>query len=236
LHAHEIVLKEARPMARRASEAGDDGTNDLIVSDVIRRNELEAWFIAEHVIHVPIEGAVKRAKVDTLMSTIDRIGIRHVDVERTTVISGQPFDVVVSTLAAAIGHPDMSSFARAVAAARTSADLEAVVKAAIGTAGLMEMAHFDIGEVLRKESGDDAPKAIRLVMGNPLTMKEMVKHVPDAASYAPVTVLIDERPDGVHLSYDLMASLLAPYGDAEALAVARQLDDKVLALLTAAAE
>src|SRR5712675_5519 len=54
LHAHEIVLKEARAMARRASGAGDDGTNDLIVSDVIRRNELQVWFIAEHVVNAPI--------------------------------------------------------------------------------------------------------------------------------------------------------------------------------------
>ena len=51
-----------------------------------------------------------------------------------------------------------------------------------------------------------------------------------------VTVLIDQRPDGVCLSYDLMASLLAPYGSEEASAVARKLDDKVMALLTAAAE
>ena len=170
------------------------------------------------------------------MSTIDRIGIRHVDVERTTIVSAQPFDVVVSKLATAIGHPDMSAFTRAVAVARTSADLEGVVNAAIGSAGLMEMARFDIGEVLRKDLGDDAPKAMRLVVGNPLIMKEMVKHVADAASYAPVTVLIDQRSDGVYLSYDLMASLLAPYGNAEALAVAKQLDDKVMALLTAAAE
>jgi len=54
LHAHEIVLKEARAMARRASETGDDGTNDLIVSDVIRRNELQVWFVAEHVVDVPV--------------------------------------------------------------------------------------------------------------------------------------------------------------------------------------
>ena len=67
-------------------------------------------------------------------------------------------------------------------------------------------------------------------------MKEMVKHVPDAASYAPVTVLIDERAAGVHLSYDLMASFLTPYDNAQASAVARQLDEKVLALLTAAAQ
>src|SRR6202795_4188430 len=49
LHAHEIVLKEARTMAQRAAEAGDDGTNDLIVSDVIRTNALQVWFVAEHV-------------------------------------------------------------------------------------------------------------------------------------------------------------------------------------------
>jgi starvation-inducible DNA-binding protein len=57
LHAHEIVLKEARAMARRATEAGDDGTNDLLVSDVIRRNELQVWFVAEHVVDAPLARA-----------------------------------------------------------------------------------------------------------------------------------------------------------------------------------
>ena len=57
LHAHEIVLKEARTMARLAANAGDDGSNDLIVSDVIRRNELQAWFVAEHLVHVPLTHA-----------------------------------------------------------------------------------------------------------------------------------------------------------------------------------
>src|SRR6476659_438874 len=54
LHAHEIVLKEARTMARQAAEAGDDGTNDLIVSNVIRTNELQVWFVAEHAVDVPL--------------------------------------------------------------------------------------------------------------------------------------------------------------------------------------
>src|ERR1700758_4006374 len=45
LHGHEIVLKEARAMARKAAEAGDDGTNDLLVSNVIRTNEMQAWFV-----------------------------------------------------------------------------------------------------------------------------------------------------------------------------------------------
>src|SRR5262249_5726915 len=54
LHAHEIVLKEARTMARRAAEIGDDGTNDLLVSAVIRSNELQVWFVAEHVVDIPL--------------------------------------------------------------------------------------------------------------------------------------------------------------------------------------
>jgi starvation-inducible DNA-binding protein len=57
LHAHEIVLKEARTMARLAANNGDDGSNDLIVSDVIRRNELQVWFVAEHVVNVPLTDA-----------------------------------------------------------------------------------------------------------------------------------------------------------------------------------
>ncbi len=54
LHAHEIVLKEARTMARRAAEREDDGTNDLIVSDVIRTNEMQVWFIGEHLVDTPL--------------------------------------------------------------------------------------------------------------------------------------------------------------------------------------
>jgi starvation-inducible DNA-binding protein len=54
LHGHDIVLKEARTMARLAVENGDDGTNDLLVSDIIRTNELEVWFVAEHVVDTPV--------------------------------------------------------------------------------------------------------------------------------------------------------------------------------------
>jgi starvation-inducible DNA-binding protein len=58
LHAHEIVLKETRTMARLAAEAGDDGTNDLLVSDIIRSNELQVWFVSEHVVQMPLVQAV----------------------------------------------------------------------------------------------------------------------------------------------------------------------------------
>ena len=59
LEAHEVILKEARTMAKQASDAGDDGTNDLIVSNIIRTNELQVWFLAEHLVDVPLVRADK---------------------------------------------------------------------------------------------------------------------------------------------------------------------------------
>jgi len=58
LHAHEIILLEARTMARHAAESGDDGTNDLLVSDVIRTNELQVWFVSEHLVDARLVRAV----------------------------------------------------------------------------------------------------------------------------------------------------------------------------------
>ncbi len=79
----------------------------------------------------------------------------------------------------------------------------------------MEFTRFDLGEILRKESGAATPRILRIVAGNPLIMKEMAKHVPDAGSYAPVTILIDERADG---------------------RVARDLDSKIEKIMATAAE
>jgi uncharacterized protein (DUF302 family) len=163
------------------------------------------------------------------------MAIKQVNVQRFSVISSKSVRDVIKVFDVAVGHPDMNVFRANVAAATTYAELEKVVHAVIGPSELIEFARFDLGEVLRKRKGADAPQSLRLVLGNPLIMRQMVEHVPDAGSYAPVTVLIDERQDGVHLSYDRMASLLAPYGNSEALKVARDLDSKIEALLAAAA-
>lgn len=54
LDAHQIIIRQARPLARRASTLGDDGTNDLVVSEVLRTNELQTWFLSEHLVNVPL--------------------------------------------------------------------------------------------------------------------------------------------------------------------------------------
>jgi starvation-inducible DNA-binding protein len=54
LEAHEMIMKQCRKDARQAADSGDDGTNDLLVSDVLRTNELQTWFLSEHLVNLPV--------------------------------------------------------------------------------------------------------------------------------------------------------------------------------------
>ena len=154
----------------------------------------------------------------------DRMTTRQIGVRRVSVTSARKFDDVMAIVDGAIGHPDMAGFRNKMAAAKDYSEMQSVIEAAVGKYDLMEFARFDIGAVLRKALGPGSPNSVRLVVGNPLIMQSMTRHVPDTASYAPVTILIDERPDGVHL-----------YENPEALRIARDLDAKVIALLVEAA-
>jgi Domain of unknown function DUF302. len=159
----------------------------------------------------------------------------ELQVRRVSVVSTKSFEETVQRLTATIGRPDVNKFHKALHSVNTVAELEALVKGATGSSDLMEFIRFDAGEVLRKEQGRQGSRILRLVVGNPVIMKGMAMTVPDAAAYAPVTILVDERNDGVHISYDSMASLITPYGSQEALAVARDLDTKIEQLLETAA-
>src|SRR3984885_13832549 len=117
--------------------------------------------------------------------------IAKVEVERFSLTSLKPFDAVVAALKSAVGQPNMPEFFRETRATNSFPDLERVVQRGLGRTGFMLFAEFDLGDILRRESGAKTPKIMRLVIGNPLIMKEMVKHVPDAGSYAPVTILVN---------------------------------------------
>jgi uncharacterized protein (DUF302 family) len=160
---------------------------------------------------------------------------KQITVERFSITSTKPFGEVVKALEASVGHPNMSAFMSDVVSAKSFADLEKLIGGVTGASGLMQFMRFDLGEIVRKERGDKAPRSVRYLIGNPLIMKQMLERAPDAGSYAPVTILVDERPDGVRVSYDRTASFLAPYGNDEALKVARDLDTKIETLLTKAA-
>ena len=172
----------------------------------------------------------------TTKAEATHMSIQEVHVQRVNLVTTEPFDTVVARIDAQIGHPDMAAFRKSLSAAQNEAEMEEVVNRVTQPNGIMEFTRFDHGSILQKENGTAKPSILRIVAGNPLIMKEMVKHVVDAASYAPVTILIEERPDSVRISYDRMASYLAPYGNNDALKVSRELDAKVEKILTAAAK
>jgi len=126
--------------------------------------------------------------------------IRTVVVERMSVVSAKPFGAVVAAFEAAIGHPDMVEFGKTIPTAKTFADFQSAIGRGLGKTGLMVFLKLDHGSVLRKQTDLEKPKIARFIVGNPLIMKDMVRHVPDAGSYAPVTILVDERPEGVSLT------------------------------------
>ena len=157
--------------------------------------------------------------------------VRQVSVNRWSITSRMPFESVVAAVEAEIGKPEMNQFRTRLASATTHEQMERLVQEATAQTGLMEFLRLDAGAVLAKAGVSGNPKSVRLIIGNPLIMQSMARLSPDAASYAPVTVLIDQRADGVHLTYDEMTSYLAPYGNSEALEIARELDTKVKRLL-----
>src|SRR5260370_21634879 len=161
--------------------------------------------------------------------------IRKIEIERFSLTTSKAFNGVIAGVNAAIGHPDMAEFGRSTHEARSFAELKSAVEKGLSKAGLMLFMQLDQGAVLQKEAGQDTPRIIRFLIGNPLIMKEMAKHVPEAGSYAPVTGLVDQRADGVHLSYGWMASFLAAYRNPDALQVAEDLDNKIETLLREAA-
>jgi len=164
-----------------------------------------------------------------------RISASNYAVKRISVISELAFEVVVTRFDSLIGHPDMLEFGEKMRKSTSEEDLIRVVQEAVSEAKLMEFMRFNLGDVLKKRFGPQAGRSLRIVMGNPVTMSSIATHVPDAGSYAPVTILIDERPDGVHLTYDTMESYLMSYCNEAALEVARELDRQVLNVLEEAA-
>src|SRR5215467_8225947 len=94
--------------------------------------------------------------------------IAKVEVERFSLTSSKPFDVVVAALKLAVGQPNMVEFFKETRATTSFPDLERVVRRGLGRTDLMLFAEFDLGDILRRETGSMAPKIKRFVVGNPL--------------------------------------------------------------------
>jgi hypothetical protein len=159
-----------------------------------------------------------------------------VPVERVTLVSGRPFEDVLAAVYSGIGRPDdFAALLERWGTADSSESYDALVSESAGAAGLIEFLSLDMGAALAKHPNLLQHRLVRIIAGNPVTMASMTGTVPDAGSYAPVTILVAERSDGVHLAYDRISTAIAPYQDTAASAVAADLDDAVLQLLRTAA-
>ncbi|WP_158792260.1 DUF302 domain-containing protein [Granulicella sp. L60] len=152
-------------------------------------------------------------------------------VDRVTFVSNSSFEEVLERLDKGIGRKNFGELARQMSETRSFEEFSEVIHGAVGSADLMEFLRLDLGAALRRDPNAKPYKIVRIIAGNPLIMKQMTESVPDAGSYAPVTILVYERGDGVHVSYDTMASHLAGAKSERAMQVAKDLDAKVLHLL-----
>jgi hypothetical protein len=160
-------------------------------------------------------------------------------VRRHIIDSELPFSSVLEGIYAGISQPDITALYSRLAASTSYKQFSALVQQAQGSAGLIRFLQLDLDAALTLDpeaKGRDGRRLVRLIAGNPVTMGELTRHVPDAGSYAPVTILIQELPGGrARVAYDTVASAIAPYNETAAAQVAQRLDAAVLGLLRQAA-
>ena len=161
--------------------------------------------------------------------------VLEVVVQRHVFDSERPFASVLEGIFGGISQPDIGLLFSKLEASASYEQFSALVRQAQGSAGLMRFWQLDLDPVLTLDPR--APdwtgrRLVRLIAGNPVTMGEMTRHVADAGSYAPVTILIQQLPDGgTRVAYDTVGSQIAPYHDAAASEVAQRLDTEVLRLV-----
>jgi uncharacterized protein (DUF302 family) len=162
--------------------------------------------------------------------------VLDVVVRRHVFGSERPFQAVLDGIFGGIARPDIGPLLSELAASTSYEQFSSLVREAQGSAGLMLFLQLDLDTALAldpKATDQAGRRLVRLIAGNPVTMGQMTRHVPDAGSYAPVTILVRQTPAGTEVAYDSVASALAPYHDAAASQVARRLDAEVLGLLRA---
>jgi hypothetical protein len=138
--------------------------------------------------------------------------VLDIPVRRHVVTSERPFQVVLDGIYDGISQPDIGALFASLAASTSYEEFTALVGQAQGGTGLFRFVHLDLDTVLaldpqaRQQAGR---RLVRLIAGNPVTMGRITRHLPAAGSYAPVTILIQELPDGgTQVAYDTVASAI----------------------------
>jgi uncharacterized protein (DUF302 family) len=158
-------------------------------------------------------------------------------VRRHVIVGDRPFQDVMDAIYTGISRPDIQDLFGHLEASMSYQQFSSLAARAQGSAGLIRFLELELDNALARDpQAENKGRLTRLIAGNPVTMGEMTRTLPDAGSYAPVTILIQELPGGrTRIAYDSVVSAIEGYGDPAALKVAERLDDEVLALLRRAA-
>jgi len=162
--------------------------------------------------------------------------LTSVHLQRYEIISSRPFDDVVRAIRAGLGHPDFAALVRKLPTLTDWTGFQAEVAANVGEAGLMVFMELDLGAVVALDPQAHPFKAIRIIAGNPVTMESMVRSTPGAGVFAPVTILIFESSDGVHIRYDSLSSAVGHELTDDSAPYALALDEEVLNLIREAGD
>jgi hypothetical protein len=158
-----------------------------------------------------------------------------VPIRRYIIKSERSFSDVLDGIFGGLSQPDITSLFGDLEPSTSYEQFSALVRQTQGAAALMRFwqLNLDVGLTLDPLASHRTSRRLdRLIVGNPVTLGEMTRHVADAGSYAPVTILTEELPDrGSRVAYDSVASAIAPYHNDAASEVAGRLDTEVLTLL-----
>jgi hypothetical protein len=161
--------------------------------------------------------------------------VLDVPVRRYVFTTEKSFAAVMDGIFGGISRPDIEHVFGDLAAAGSYEEFRGIVEQAQGSAGLMQFLRLDLDRSLSvdPDAGDQSGHhLVRLIAGNPVTMGQMTRHVSDAGSSAPVTILVEGLTQGgTRIAYDSVARAVAPYDSGPASEVAMRLDAEVLGLL-----
>lgn len=150
-------------------------------------------------------------------------------IEHIAVRAEMPFSVVVQRLEAETGLFDVTDVQRRIAAGEAPHSVISAIAAMAGASGFMRFVTFDHGAILRLHG--HAADAVRFIIGHPLIAVRMTTRAVGSALYAPLSLLIVSDGHGTRLEYDRPSTLFAPFHDADIAGTARELDQKLDALI-----
>ena len=145
--------------------------------------------------------------------------VQAIGVQRFTIQTSKQFDEVLQAIDASIGHPDTNVVIDEVAATNNGE-----------SSGIVEFFRIDFAPFMRVR------RSVRIIAGDPVAMRRMGGRIPEAAAYGTMAIQIDERSDGVRLSYDRIAEHVGEYEDQFVFEHARSLEKRIESLLTAASQ